>query len=119
VELAEEVGAGVPRAPVLHGSTRGASVMVQQELGRPERYRQRGIAWRGYSPAAASGWNSGEARVGGLIAGLEKLPGIEAEPLRGLAGTGVQRCSETMAEQGSTRRSKAGVALGFGASATG
>jgi hypothetical protein len=74
---------------------------------------------RGYSPAAASGQNSGVARVGGSIAGLEKLPGVEAEPLRGLAGTGVQRCSETTAVQGSTRWSKAGVALGFGASATG
>jgi hypothetical protein len=52
------------------------------------------------SPAAASGRNSGEARVGGSIAGLEKLPGGEAELLRGLAGAEVQRNCRTTAEQG-------------------
>jgi hypothetical protein len=46
------------------------------------------------SPIAAFGRNSSEARVGGSIAGLEKLPGGEAELLRGLAGAGVQRGGE-------------------------
>jgi hypothetical protein len=56
--------------------------------------------WRTDSPAAASGRNCGEVRVGGSIAGLEKLPGGEAELLRGLAGAEVQRNCQTMAEQG-------------------
>jgi hypothetical protein len=50
------------------------------------------------SPAAAFGRNSGEARVGGSIAGLEKLPGGEAELLRGLDGVGVQRGSMATTE---------------------
>jgi hypothetical protein len=52
------------------------------------------------SPAAASGSNSGEARVGGSIVGLEKLPGGEAELLRGLPGAGVQQGGRSTVEQG-------------------
>jgi hypothetical protein len=52
------------------------------------------------SPAAASGRNSGEARVGGSIVGLEKLPSGESELLRGLARARVQRGGRSMVEQG-------------------
>jgi hypothetical protein len=58
------------------------------------------LRWRTDSLAAASGRNSGEARVRGSIAGLEKLPGGEAELLRGLAGAGVQRGGWSTVEQG-------------------
>jgi hypothetical protein len=50
------------------------------------------------SRVAASGRNSGEARVGGSIAGLEKLPGGEVELLRGLDGAGVHRGGVATAE---------------------
>ena len=43
-ELDDGVGAGVLRAPGLHGSTRGVPVKPEEGLAGPEWHRRRGIA---------------------------------------------------------------------------
>jgi hypothetical protein len=100
VGLAEGVDAGRLQASDPHGQ-------VQRRAGKPggDQHGRRNaggedLRRRTDSPAAAFGGNSGEARVRGSIAGLPKLPGGEAELLRGLAGAVVQRGGRSTVEQG-------------------
>jgi hypothetical protein len=88
--LAEEVDAGVPRAPGLHGSARGRPAKVLRELGRSGERRRRGIevAWQ----------NTG----GG--------PRVQFRPLHG-PGSRVKASGSFLAP----RRSYSGVSKGGGA----
>jgi hypothetical protein len=100
VELAEGVDAGI--SGLLIPTGRFSAELGSQGSDQHGRSNAGGedLRRRTESPAAASGRNSGEARVGCSIAGLEKLPGGEAELLRGLAGAGVQRDGRSTVEQG-------------------
>jgi hypothetical protein len=73
------------------------------------------------SPAAGLGFNSGAGRARVEASELGKVPGTQAELLRGLAGAEVQRCGDCLAaqrlyavEQGTDGGSRASVAaVGF------
>jgi hypothetical protein len=84
----EEAAAGALRTPRIHGSTRGAPAKVLRGSGRSGDHRRRGIAGAEHLTGSGFGFNSGtgRARVEGRSFG--KLPGGEAELLRGCGGLG-------------------------------
>jgi hypothetical protein len=86
--LVERVDAGVPRAPGLHGSTRGVPAEVPRGSGRSRDRRRRGIARAEHLTGGGPRCNSGATRVEVAGGELGELPGGEAELLQGLAGAG-------------------------------